>query len=197
MVYEPSTPVVAEYPPLSNIILAPVMPTPAASSATVPTMAPFSVGVGVGTGVVAGVGVGDGAGVEAGTITVIVSVPGLPALSVAVTVITLSPFDRLMFEIDQLVVPLASPLPPLSLLNVTSFTPLVLSDALPLKLTVLLVAVYVSLDVGLVIVTMGAVVSRVIESLAELDTFPAASLYHTYTVFCSSPLVRGYEALPL
>src|SRR3972149_10320898 len=110
MVYDPSKPVVAECPPLSDVILAPVMPTPAASFATVPTMAPFCAVVGVGTGVVAGVGVGDGAGVEAETITVIVSVPGLPALSVAVTVITLSPFDRLMFEIDQLVVPLAAPL---------------------------------------------------------------------------------------
>ena len=50
---------------------------------------------------------------------------------------------------------------------------------------------------GLVIVTMGAVVSRVMESLAALDTFPAESLNHTYTVFCSSPLVNVYDTLPL
>ena len=46
-------------------------------------------------------------------------------------------------------------------------------------------------------VTMGAVVSRVIESVAALDTFPAASLYHTYTVLLPSPLARVYETLPV
>jgi hypothetical protein len=70
-----------------------------------------------------------------------------------------------MLEILQYVVPLAVPLEPLSLLHVTSFTPLVVSDALPSRLTVLLVAVYGS-DVGLVMVTIGAVVSKVILSLA-------------------------------
>ena len=39
-------------------------------------------------------------------------------------------------------------------------------------------------------VTVGAAVSRVIESLAALDTFPAASLYHTYTVLLPSPLLN-------
>ena len=63
------------------------------------------------------------------------------APSVAVTVITLSPLDRLMPEMLQLVVPLAVPLPPLSLLHVTLLTPLVVSDALPPRLIVLLVAV--------------------------------------------------------
>ena len=130
-------------------------------------------------------------------VTVIVSVEVLPALSFAVTVILLSPLVRVMLEILQYVVPLAVPLPPLSLLHVTSFTPLVLSDALPSRVRALLAAVYVSLEVGLVMVTMGAVVSKIIESLAALDTFPAASLYHTYTVFCSSPLVSEYETLPV
>ena len=148
-------------------------------------------------GAVVSVGVGDGAGVEAETITVIVSVPGLPALSVAVTVITLSPFDRLMFEIDQLVVPLAAPLPPLLLAHATLLIPLVLSEALPPKLNGLLVVVYVSLEFWLVMVTMGAVVSKVMLSLAELDTFPAESLYHTYTVLLSSPLANEYETLPV
>ena len=101
-----------------------------------------------------------------------------------------------MLEILQYVVPLALPLPPLSLLHVTSFTPLVLSDALPLRLIVLFVVVYVSPEVGLVMVTMGAVVSRIMESLTVLDTFPAASLYQTYTVLVSSPLVKVYETLP-
>ena len=70
-----------------------------------------------------------------------VSVLVLPALSFAVTVILFSPFDKLMLDILQYVVPLAVPLKPLSLLQVTSFTPLVVSDALPLGLIVLLVAV--------------------------------------------------------
>ena len=46
-------------------------------------------------------------------------------------------------------------------------------------------------------VTMAAVVSRVMESLAEFDTFPAESLYHTYTVLLSLPLANEYETLPV
>ena len=126
-----------------------------------------------------------------------VSVLVLSALSFVVTVMLFSPFDRLILEILQLVVPLAVPLPPLSLLHVTSFIPLVLSDALPLILTVLLVVVYVASEVGLVIVIEGAVVSWVMDALAVLDTFPAASLYHTYTVLLPSPLLNVYETLVL
>lgn len=95
-------------------------------------------------------------------VTVIVSVAVFPALSLAVTVMVVSPFDRLMLEVVQLVVQLAVPLPPLLLVHVTSFIPLVLSDALPPRLIVLLVAVYVASDAGLVMVIVGAVVSRVI-----------------------------------
>lgn len=102
----------------------------------------------VGVGVAVVVLVGDGAGVVLGVgvgvlvyVTVIVSVLVLPALSVAVTVIVLSPFDKLIFKIDQLVVPLAVPVPPLLLLHFTLLTPLLLSDALPLRLTTLLVVV--------------------------------------------------------
>jgi len=74
-------------------------------------------------------------------VTVIVSVPEFPAPSLAVTVITLAPLDRLMLDIDQLVVPLAVPLPPLLLLHVTLLTLPELSDAVPLKVMVLLVVV--------------------------------------------------------
>ena len=74
-------------------------------------------------------------------VTVIVSVPEFPEPSVAVTVIMLSPLDRLMLDIDQLVVPLAVPLPPLLLLHVTLLTLPELSDAVPLKVMVLLVVV--------------------------------------------------------
>jgi len=74
-------------------------------------------------------------------VTVMVSVEVLPTLSFAVTVILLSPLIRLMLEMLQYVVPLAVPLPPLSLVHVTSFTPLEISDALPLRLNGLLVVV--------------------------------------------------------
>jgi hypothetical protein len=43
---------------------------------------------------------------------------------------------------------------------------------------------------GLVELIVGAVVSSVMASLAALDTFAAASLYHTYTVFTPLPLLR-------
>ena len=112
-------------------------------------------------------------------VTVIVSVPVLPAPSVAVTVMTLETPGRLTLETLQLVVPLAVPLPPISLFHVTEVTPLVLSEALPPRLIVLLVVAWVELDVGLVMVTVGAVVSRVIDLLTTLDTLPATSLYHT------------------
>jgi len=74
-------------------------------------------------------------------VTVIVSVPEFPAPSLAVTVITLAPLDRLMLDIDQLSVPIAVPLPPLLLLHVTLLTLPELSDAVPFKVMVLLVVV--------------------------------------------------------
>ena len=119
-----------------------------------------------------------GCAVVAVYVIVMVSVFVFPAPSFPVTVMTLSPLDRLMLDIDQLAVPEAVPLPPLLLLHDTSLMPLVLSDALPLKVIVLLVAVYVVLVVGLVMDTVGTVVSSVMVSLAVLETLPAASLYH-------------------
>ena len=102
-----------------------------------------------------------------GTLTVVpvlyvtcsVSVPEFPAPSFAVTVMTLSPLDKDMLETVQLAVPVAVPFPPLLLLHVTVPMPLELSDALPPRLIVLVVVVYVELDVGLDIVTVGTVVS--------------------------------------
>ena len=87
------------------------------------------------------------------------SVPEFPAPSFAVTVMTLSPLDKDIIETVQLAVPVAVPFPPLLLLHDTLLIPLELSDALPPKLIVPLVAVYVELDVGLDIVTVGTVVS--------------------------------------
>ena len=54
---------------------------------------------------------------------------------------------------------MAVPFPPLLLLHATLLMPLELSDALPPRLIVLLVAVYVEPDVGLDMVTVGTVVS--------------------------------------
>ena len=100
----------------------------------------------------------------AGALTVLyvtcsVSVPEFPAPSLAVTVITLSPLDRLILETVQEAVPVAVPFPPLLLLHATLLIPLELSDALPPRLIALLVDVYVEFGVGLDMVTVGTVVS--------------------------------------
>ena len=89
-----------------------------------------------------GVGVGVGVGVVVTLyVTVSVSDPEFPEPSVAVTVITLSPLDRLILETVQLAVPVAVPFPPLLLLHATLLIPLTLSEALPPRLIVLLVDV--------------------------------------------------------
>ena len=58
-----------------------------------------------------------------------------------------------------------------------------------------LIAIFVALFAGLVDDIVGAVVSRIIESLAETDTFPAASLNQTYTVFVPSPMLNVNDTL--
>jgi hypothetical protein len=87
-----------------------------------------------------------------------VSVDWLPAASFAVTVNIFSPFESCILEIDQDVAPLAVPLPPLELTQVTWLTP-TLSEALPDKLMEELFVLYLLLLVGDLIVTTGAVVS--------------------------------------
>lgn len=104
-----------------------------------------------------------------------VPVEVLPALSVALTVITLSPLERVMPEMLQLVV--AVPEPPLLLLHSTLLIPLPVSEAVPLKAMVELFEV--EPEAGLKIVTVGAVVSRVIEAWAESEILPSLSLYQT------------------
>ena len=63
--------------------------------------------------------------------TVSESVWVLPAASLAVTVMTFCPLDRVMPDLLQLVVPLHDPLPPRLLDQLTLVTP-TLSEALPL-----------------------------------------------------------------
>jgi len=111
---------------------------------TIPSFAGLGDTAGDGLGSGGSVGVVDGLGVVVLEVyfTVIVSVPLFPAPSVAVTVMTLLPFDNVMLEVIQVVVPLTVPLVLLLLLlQLTVLTPLVLSDALPPRLIVLLVVV--------------------------------------------------------
>ena len=70
----------------------------------------------------------------------------------------LSPLCRLILTIDQPVVPLAVPEPPLLLLHITLVTS-VLSEAVPLRLIVFCVEVYVAAEAGELMVMVGAVVS--------------------------------------
>ena len=90
--------------------------------------------------------------------TVSVAVPVFPAASFAVTVSTLEPGCSAIPETDQLVVPVAVPLPPALLLHVTCVTP-TLSAAVPLSVSGLLFVEYDDPDVGDVIDTVGGVVS--------------------------------------
>ena len=88
------------------------------------------------------------------------SVLVLPAASRAVTVITLLPDCSVIEAADQVAVPLALPLPPRLLDQLTWVTP-TLSEAVPLKASGDDVAVCVALEVGPVMVTAGLVVSGV------------------------------------
>jgi hypothetical protein len=76
--------------------------------------------------------------------------PAYPAASVAVTVMIFAPVARGTEAAFQLVAPVQEPPPPRSLDQVTEVTPK-LSEALPLMLSVRVVAEYVPLVVGLVI----------------------------------------------
>src|SRR3990172_6494978 len=86
--------------------------------------------------------------------TVSVAVPVLPAASRAVTVSTLVPGWRVIPLADQVVVPVAVPLPPRSFAQVTRVTPM-LSVVVPPRLSGLAPVVCVPDDVGEVIVTVG------------------------------------------
>ncbi len=90
--------------------------------------------------------------------TVNVAVPVLPAASRAVTVMTFDPGCSATLA-DQLVVPVAVPLPPPRLFaQLTCVTP-TLSDAVPPIVSGVALVAYVAALVGVVIVAVGAVVS--------------------------------------
>jgi hypothetical protein len=92
-------------------------------------------------------------------VTVRIAAFVFPAASLAVTVSTLTPLSKVMPFALQLVVPLAVPLPPRLLLQVTCVTP-TLSEAVPPRFTELAEVENVGLVVGEVMATEGAVVSR-------------------------------------
>ncbi len=85
--------------------------------------------------------------------------PVFPAASRAVTVNTFAPLESAIPLTDQLVVPVAVPLPPRSFAQVTCVTP-TLSEAVPLNVASGVVPVAkVAALVGPVIVATGSVVS--------------------------------------
>ena len=91
-------------------------------------------------------------------VTVKLSVAVLPAASRAVTVSTFVPDWRTIPLADQLVVPVAVPLPPRLFAHVTWVTP-TLSAAVPPSVRGVVVVLWVEAEVGEVMVTVGGVVS--------------------------------------
>ena len=79
----------------------------------------------------------------------------MPPLSCAVTVITLEPLCKAMPLAFHVVVPAAVPLPPWSDAQLTCVT-VMLSDTVPLRLTLVLEVVKVEAEVGAVMVIAGA-----------------------------------------
>jgi hypothetical protein len=104
-------------------------------------------------------------------VTVIEAVPVLAAASRAVIVMIFAPFTSGIPAALQLVVPVATPLPPRSLDHVTCVTPM-LSVADPLKRTVDDVVVPV---VGVAIVTVGRVVSAAGAVMTHVNICEAVS----------------------
>jgi len=82
----------------------------------------------------------------------------------------------------QLVVPVAVPLPPRLFAHVTWVTP-TLSDAVPPRIRRELLVVKVGLEVGDVIVTVGAVVSLMVTVTNLVAVLPAASRAVTMRTF--------------
>src|SRR6266545_2257381 len=91
----------------------------------------------------------------------------------------------------QLVVPVAVPLPPRLFAHVTWVTP-TLSDAVPPRVREELLVVKVVLEVGDVMVAVGAVVSLKVTVKVSVAVLPAASQAVTVSTF--DPVLR---AMPL
>ena len=116
------------------------------------------------------------------TLTVKLSVEVLPAASRAWTVSTLVPIWRTTPLAVQLVVPLAVPLPPRLFAHVTCVTP-TLSDAVPPSVRRLALVLKVGLEVGEVMVTVGAVVSVAVPVPVRIrETVSPSAVKLTFTV---------------
>src|SRR3990172_7350500 len=124
-------------------------------------------------------------------VTVRVAVAVFPAPSRAVTVRTFAPGWRAMALADQVVVPVAVPLPPRSLDQLTWVTP-TSSAAVPPRVTEVLFVLKVAAEVGAVIATVGAVVSVKVTVRIAVAVFPAASRAVTVSTFAP-----GWRAMPV
>ena len=90
---------------------------------------------------------------------------------------------------EENTVPVTSPL------NVKDDVLIVAASILSLNVAMILLSIDTSVapSTGLVLVTVGAVVSRITESLAAPDTLPASSLYQANSTLLPSPPFREYE----
>src|SRR5438874_471508 len=123
-------------------------------------------------------------------VTVKVAVAVLPAASCAVTVSTFVPACSAIPFAAHFLAPVAMPLPPTLFTHLTCVTP-TLSAAVPASVSVVLFVVYVELDVGALIATVGGVVSTVTVRVA-VPVLPAASCAVTVSTF-----VPACSAIPL
>src|SRR5213593_5182875 len=106
----------------------------------------------------------------------------LPAASRAWTVSMFVPIWRTIPLAVQAVVPVAVPLPPRLFAHVTWVTP-TLSDAVPPSVIIELLVAKVGLEVGDVMVTVGAVVSLKATVKVRVAMLPAASRAVTVSTF--------------
>jgi hypothetical protein len=126
---------------------------------------------------------------ESVNVTASVSVLTLPAASRAVTVRVFSPGNRVIPLADQLVVPVAVPVPPVRLFDQETCVTPTLSEAVPPSVTDAVVVLKVVPAVGDVMVTVGAVLSAAgvyVTVSTFVPTFPAAS--RALTVIAFEPL---------
>jgi hypothetical protein len=123
--------------------------------------------------------------------TVIVSIAVFPELSVAVTVIRLSPAARVMAGVVQEAVPVAAPLRPFAAFAQDTEATETLSVDVPPRITDAPDVMRVGSAVGVVMVTVGTTTSNV-TAIESTEVFPAVSVAVTVIVF--TPLVRGIEA---
>src|SRR5437870_13668836 len=115
--------------------------------------------------------------------TLRVAVPVLPAASRAVIVRTFVPLCRTIPLAVQVVVPVAVPEPPALLTHATCVTP-TLSATVPPSVSGLIFVVKVGPEVGVVMLTVGAVVSMLQVKLAGVGSvFPAGSVARTRKVW--------------